>query len=351
MAIAVAAPANPYGWLRSGPFDLTLIVGAAALAIATGLTAVARPDWFTIILFLDLWLLGYHHVIATFTRLTLDSESFRDHRFLVLGLPWVVLAGTLMLGMVFGFWAIATLYLYWQFFHYTRQSYGIIRIFGRKAGEAVARDAKLTNWALYLTPLWGILYRSYQAQEKFLGMEVAYLPTHLYVVYAAGAAAAGTFLYWTFRQVRALQEGRFVPAMALYMLSHFAIFVVGYLAIEDISHGWLVLNVWHNAQYILIVWMYNANRFKGGVNPRAKLLSSLSQTRILNIFAYFGFCLFATTVVYGCIRTILKLDLFAAIPLATIVTYQTINFHHYIVDGLIWKVRKKKLRETLGIAT
>ena len=31
------------------------------------------------------------------------------------------------------------------------------------------------------------------------------------------------------------------------MASHFTIFYVGYLVIEDITHGWLVLNVWHNA--------------------------------------------------------------------------------------------------------
>ncbi len=28
----------------------------------------------------------------------------------------------------------------------------------------------------------------------------------------------------------------------------------------------------------------------------------------------------------------------------------TINFHHYIVDELIWKVRRPSLRKTLGIA-
>ena len=33
-----------------------------------------------------------------------------------------------------------------------------------------------------------------------------------------------------------------------------------------------------------------------------------------------------------------------------IVMYMTINFHHYIVDSVIWKVRKKPLQQTLGIA-
>ena len=39
---------------------------------------------------------------------------------------------------------------------------------------------------------------------------------------------------------------------------------------------------------------------------------------------------------------------YSALPLF-LVAYQTINFHHYIVDGLIWKVRKKPLRANLGL--
>ena len=34
---------------------------------------------------------------------------------------------------------------------------------------------------------------------------------------------------------------------------------------------------------------------------------------------------------------------------ATIVLYQIINFHHYIVDATIWKVRKAPMRKTLGL--
>lgn len=30
--------------------------------------------------------------------------------------------------------------------------------------------------------------------------------------------------------------------------------------------------------------------------------------------------------------------------------YQVINFHHYIVDAVIWKTRKKAVRQNLGVA-
>ncbi len=348
MSTPIAATANRCGWLRSAPFDLTLIVGVAALSLATGALVVARPHWFLAILILDLWLLGYHHVIATFTRLSFDTESFREHKFLVVVLPFIVFAGTIALGYTLGLWAIATTYLYWQWFHYTRQSYGIARIFSRKAGEPAA-DARLTTWALYLLPLWGILHRSYQRPDKFLDMDVRYLPTHAYVVYGVGAVAVAVLSFWVLRQLWAWRQGKLPVALTLYMVSHFVIFFVGYLLIEDITHGWLVINVWHNAQYILIVWIYNNNRFKDGIDRQHWLLSLLSQRRILNTIAYFSFCLLVTSMLYGAISLTLKLDFFAAIPLATIFVYQAINFHHYLVDGLIWKVRKKKMQKILGI--
>ena len=337
--------------LRNPRFDLVFIAGSAALALGTGLTVVLQPQWFPIVLMLDLWFLGYHHVIATFTRLTLDTESFKEHKFLVVALPWIILAATLSVAFTLGTWAIATTSLYWQWFHYTRQSYGIMRLYGRKAGEAVVRDTRWTIRAMYLVPLWGILHRSLQGAEKFLGTEVAYLPTHPYMVFGVEILALGAVSMWAFGQVRAWQERRFSLPLTLYMLSHFCIFYVGYIAIQHIDHGWLVLNVWHNVQYILVVWMYNNIRFKNGVDKNHWFLSLLSQEKVMNVIAYFAFTLLATTVVYGTINYTLRLDFLVAFPMAAIIIYQTVNFHHYVVDGLIWKLRKKKVRQTLGVVT
>ena len=124
LAATLSSHVQP-AWLRSPRFDLGLILGAAALALTAGLTAVRSPQWLELIVTLDLWLLGYHHVISTFTRLCFDRQSMRRHWFLVFGLPPLVLAAVMAMVLGVGAWLVVTIYFYWQWFHYTRQSYGI----------------------------------------------------------------------------------------------------------------------------------------------------------------------------------------------------------------------------------
>ena len=349
---AIAAPSGrAYGWLRGAPFDLTFVAGVAAFAIAVSLAVVGHPRLFPLVLVVDMWLLGFHHVVSTFTRLAFDSESFRAHRFLVLGLPPLVLAGVIGLVFAVGTWTLPTIYLYWQWFHYTRQSYGIAQIYRRKAGALAADSPWLGKAMIYLLPLWGILHRSQQHPATFLRQPIKVLPVPLALVQAAALATMVTIAWWLARQVRAWLEGRLPVAYTLYVLSHVVIFTVGYLSIENINYGWLTINVWHNAQYILLVWMYNNNRFRHGVDPEHRFLSALSQRN--RAVLYFLVCLAISSVFY------LALDgAFGAVGLGgrfsiltlTLAAYQTINFHHYIVDGVIWKVRRQRLQANLGLA-
>ncbi len=333
------------GWLVSGRFDMGFIGGVALLAIVSGLAVVQMPHLFGLILLLDLWLLGYHHVVATYTRLCFDRESFQQHKFLILYLPFIVFAGTVALAAGFGLWVLASIYLYWQWFHYTRQSWGISQGYRRKSADLVTEPEWFAKLAFYLIPLWGILYRSHQDPGTFLGLELRVIPVPGPLVDVVGVAACAVLALWIANRVRMWWHGRLPVAHTLYMASHFAIFAISYIAIEDISYGWLVVNIWHNLQYIIFTWMFNNRRFKEGVTPKARLLSTLSQTRSWPF--YILFCLAISTTMYAGIHFLTAEIAFITIPV--IVIYQTINFHHYIVDSLIWKVRRKSMREILGL--
>jgi hypothetical protein len=93
------------------------------------------------------------------------------------------------------------------------------------------------------------------------------------------------------------------------------------------------------------VWLFNTRRFKDGVDPEARFLSYISQPN--RLWLYLLTCVGITGIVYwGLIRTLNAL-LFAGLS-AAVVLYQIVNFHHYIVDSMIWKVRNPRMQAALG---
>jgi hypothetical protein len=338
--------ALPVGWLRGPGFDLGFVFGTAAVAVIATIVAMFDQSIFIPILMLDVWLLGAHHVVATYTRLCFDKESFRQHWFFVLVLPFIVFGGTVAMVQGVGVWVVTSLYLYWQWFHYTAQSWGVSQIYRRKSGLPLPKNNQLAKATFYLLPLWGILYRSYQAPETFLGQELRVIPVPAIAVNVVATAAVIALSLWAVARIRDAWNKRLPVAHTLYMSSHIAVFSIAYLIIDDITMGWLVINIWHNAQYVLFVWMFNTKRFKDGVDDKAPFLSYISQPK--NWWLYFGVCIALSTALYKGIEVFQ--DPLVSIGLPLLVFYQTLNFHHYIVDGRIWKVRQPALQKTLGLS-
>ena len=324
-------------WLRGLSFDIPFILGVTGLALLSGAIVLANPHLFGVILFLDLWLLGYHHVISTYTRLCFDRQSFAEHKFLLTWLPVIVLVSVVAIAKAFGVWAIATIYLYWQWFHYTRQSWGVSQAYRHRHEGGIPESENFLKFAFYGVPLFGIAYRVFQQPENFLGFDVWFPILPGWFVAALGIGATGLMLALVISRFRAWRAGRLPLAHSLYLATHFTIFFAGYFLIDDINYGWLVINIWHNAQYVLFVWMFNTKKFQGGQTKASPLLSLLSQPQ--NWVKYFLFCILLSTTIY------LSLDAMgpalALVGLAPLViVYQVINFHHYIVDSIIWKRKK-----------
>ncbi len=334
------------GWLKNLHFDLVFILGTAGLALLAGAILGIFPDWFIPILTLNIWILGYHHITATFTRLIFDWESFYKHKFLVIALPGIVFLSVILIIKAIGVWALVTIYFHWQWFHYTRQSYGISKAYMSKSQlSQIGRSVTLIT--LYLVPLWGILFRSFQNQTKFLDMEVTFFSVPELLVQGIGIITLLCIGVWAFTQFKAYQSGNFSLGLFLYMATHLVIFTAAYILIEDITHGWLVVNIWHNAQYLLFVWYFNQKRFQNETTTSHSFLSSLSQNNWASIIAYFLICLTITLIAFLSANAIAKSSLVAAIPFASLVIFQTINFHHYIVDAIIWRrPRRAPLRQS-----
>lgn len=338
-------PRSTPGLLLGTGFDGTFVLLLPLIGLASAAAVIAEPVLFPIILTMDLWLLGYHHVIATYTRLCFDRESLRQNRFVLFYLPPLVLAATLSIGLGIGVWAVVTVYLYWQWFHYARQSWGIAQIYRRKAGHQLNEPIWFSQLAIWVVPVWGILQRSAEQPAQFLGLPVWTLPVPMFVADVAGVVAAVVLAAWIGLRLRLWMRGELPVVQTLYLLSHFVMFAAAYVLIDDITFGWLAVNIWHNLQYLLFVWLFNNQKFRNGVDAKAPLLSKLSQTR--NIGLYFAATLAITVAAYGGARYLLVDVMALAVPI--ILFYQTVNFHHYIVDALIWKARKKPLQAALSL--
>jgi hypothetical protein len=334
----VEAPAAQRTFIKSESFDAMLLT----LPLATGLAAVGAvlvdSRLFTVLLLADLWLLGYHHVVATYTRLAFTVDSLRRNRFMAVDLLVLVMVATLALAFTAGAWAVATAFLYLQWFHYMRQGYGIARMYFRTTPDgqgAGARDL-IADLVIYLVPVYAIVARSSTMGTLFLELPVRAVVLPGVVVTTLGLAAAAATGVWAARSLISLLRGTLDTSYAGFVLSHVAIFLTAYVLIDDVNVGWLAINVWHNLQYVLVVWMVNTKRYASGVDPTAMLISRLSQPG--RIVAYFMTCVAISTIVYIVLgRFVFALGGGLAL---TVGLYMGINFHHYVVDAMIWKRRR-----------
>ena len=289
--------------LRDKPFDFTLVFGSLGLVFLAGATLLVEPALFYPILVIDLWVLGYHHVIATFTRLCFDKASFTERRWMIVYLLPAIAAATALVAWQLGLWVIVTIYFYWQWWHYTRQSWGISRAYRRAAPNALYEGGWLDQATFYAVPLYGILLRSSEQHPTFLTLDLWSVPVPAVLASSAGVAAAVLVALWVARRVVAAAQRRLATMHTLYMVTHFTIFAVAYVWIPDITFGWLLINIWHNFQYIAFVWLFNNRRFRSGVDPQARFLSYISQSG--RMWLYMLACIIITKAIYwGVLRTI-----------------------------------------------
>lgn len=339
------------GWLRNPTFDGFFILGIPLLAVASGFLVTFNNDLFLPVLAADLWLLGYHHVIATYTRLLFDKQSFLENKALVIYLFPAVALAVVILAMAGGAWFVTTVYLYWQWWHYTRQSEGISKAYAGKSGVRQFSNPWILRAAFYAVPLTGFLAVSNRNPAQFLYFPIRMIPVADIVLQLALLVTAALLIMWLIEQLRAYRAGQLAVPYVAYTLSHFTIYYFAYIYFEQIDYGWLTVNIWHNAQYILFVWLYNNRRFGGKPSESQKLLSTISQNG--RFWLYIATCLTLSTLIYFLITSYLSDAISSTFALTATMTgliiYQTLNFHHYIVDSIIWKLRKKSIQKNLGL--
>ncbi len=331
------------GWLKDPLFDLSFVCGIALLATAMALSTVIRPQLLLPVLAMHTWLFSYDHLIATYTKLGGRPEDRKRHRHLIWYLPPIVLVLLYTFGRACGIVGLYSLYFFWQFFHTVRQSWGIAQQYRQRAGGMPWDSVLLSEVTLWSVPLWGFLNRCAEQSAKFLYQPLWLPQVPMFVVQGFELLSAVLWIYWLYTRIQAARRGALALGHTLYMLSHLLIYLGGYILVSDITSGWLLVNVWHNVQYLAFVWLYNRRRFAAGVEADTRILSWLAQPGVLRAAMYYLGCLaVATPAAYLMLRFgegIDKVLKNSALP-AVLVLSLSFTVHHYLVDGIIWKRRK-----------
>ncbi|MEO8021391.1 hypothetical protein [Polaromonas sp.] len=344
MTTQLTVSARAHSPFLHGPwFDRLFLFGTVGLALTLGALATMSPAMFTAVVLVDIWLFASPHVIATYTRMAFDKVHIKKHWFLIFCLPPIVLVLVTMVALAYELGGLFTLYFIAQTYHVTRQSFGISRAFRRADPQAVGPD-RLSESLIYLFPFWGLLHRCATAPDFFYGYPI-HLPTvSPEVSDTAGIAAMLVCAWWAYRQIRQAMTGRLNAGHCLFVASHLLVTAVAYLWVPDITSGWLVVNIWHNLQYLLFVWLQNIRRDTqlSSTSDKRSIdtpgLQSL-MTPLKNAGKYLAACLILGAVLYEALSVAGQQLIWLGLPTVFILHF-TFNFHHYLVDGVIWKKRK-----------
>jgi hypothetical protein len=332
----VSAPAQPAGLVGARPWQRAIVLGAPLLAFVALALAWFAPRAAGWVIAADFWLLSFAHVASTFTRTVFRRDDRREHRSLLVSSALVAIAMTVSLVLAGGVRALTTVYFFWQTYHYARQSRGIHRAL-RRAAERPAGEL-LSDAVLYLTALWAIASRCADGPQTFFSYPLWVPPVPRT---AAAIVAALAFVAIVAKVLSALREAVREPDAIErdlwhhgFLLGHVAVFVTGYALVRDPTIGWLGVNVWHNAQYLLFAYAFNHRRFAGPLAHERSTVASMSRNAAL----FYGVCVALGAAGYVSVLGLSRLgtSLIPWFPLY-VVLVQTMNFQHYLADASLWR--------------
>jgi hypothetical protein len=325
-------------------YDVVFIFGTFALALTLGALASISASMLMAVVFLDVWLFANPHIIATYTRIGSNKADVKKHWFLIFILPALVLVAVAVIAVAYEVAGLFTFYLFAQTYHVSRQSFGIARAYKRLAPQPFLQD-RLSQGLIYLFPLWGLLNWCAQDSAVFLGYPISLPVVSPVLVNTIGGIAVVAAVWWVLRQYRKAPSDGSSQRHDWFLVSHVCIFAVAYLWVNDLTLGWLMVNIWHNFQYLLFVW--SRNRKQEALSPdhvNSVAPSAFMPTRLVlpwkSASKYAAFCLLAGAAFYEVLDVFGRQLLWLGLPTVLILHF-TINFHHYLVDGVIWKRRHR----------
>jgi Flp pilus assembly protein TadD len=330
-----------------GPFHDLAFILLTPLAILLAFTVAGKMGWVDgLVVFALASAMG--HYLPGILRAYGDRALFHRYRARLIAAPLFLFASVLLLAW-FNYNFVFLLVGLWGAWHWTMQVYGFARIYDARSGPKGTTPPLLerTVCILWFGMCVFVLNDVLQViVTNFYESGGAVLPAEsvLWFIRAwMGATAAVTVLYVVHTLLIVRDGGRPNPVKFIFILVTFVYLKYTAAQIDRPAVGYAMFEMWHDIQYLSIVWVFNLSRARK--NPEAGgFIRFLFRPRAAMALAYVALCL-----AFGALTHAWHLFEDATwIRLAAAVVPGTAMLHYYL-DGFIWRIREPETRAALGV--
>jgi hypothetical protein len=344
---ASLAPRRSSPWILDRWRDLLLFVGTPVLLIPIFTAAQARWSAQDIFLFVGAFGAMGHH-LPGMIRAYGDRALFDRFKIRFVVAPLSILA-VCVWSSIYNIQAVQLVAMAWGIWHGMMQTYGFCRIYDAKASARAATRARVDlalcfAWfsaAVLLSPMrFRTLFELYYESGGPVVASAAVEAIRMAVVVALGLVTI-VFLWRQWSDWRAARGAS--PVKITLLVSSIAFWWYCNNGVQNILVGIALFEVFHDVQYLAIVWIYNRTRVErdksigGFMRFVFRRSGALIGVYIGLVMAYGAIGLTQSAVTAEWIRH----------GLIGIVTASALL--HFYYDGFIWKVREAQTRTMLGI--
>jgi Flp pilus assembly protein TadD len=345
-AVPSAAPKKTL-WILNSWRDLILYVGTPLFLVPMFLLAQVRWRAQDIYLFVAAFGAMGHH-LPGMIRAYGDRALFERFRWRFIFAPIFLIS----VCVAFYWWdlkGIVLVVFFWGVWHGMMQTYGFCRIYDAKTGSFAALTRRLdfatcATWfaaGVLLSPqrMADTLETYYASGGPFIQ---PWLLHNAQQVMLGGAIAVSVLFLFNFSRMWA--EGkRPNPVKLALLITSIAFWWYCNNGVTNILAGIALFEVFHDVQYLSLVWIYNRSRVEkdssigGFMRFVFRRSGSLIGLYIGLVFAYGSLGYFSSHLEIETVKRVLT-GVVAASGLL-----------HFYYDGFIWKVRDRSTRENLGL--
>ena len=344
---APASASRPKLWILDSWRDLILYVGTPLLLMPVFALAQSRWSPQDIYLFVAAFGAMGHH-LPGMIRAYGDRALFERFKWRFILAPLFLLA----VCTAFFWWDLKGILLvvfFWGVWHGLMQTYGFCRIYDAKTGtfDVITRRldfAMCVIWfatAVALSPyrLSDTLDTYYLCGGPFIPPTVVHHGQQL-VLWTAIAVSVLFLIHFGRMWIVGKRPN---PVKVALLITSIAFWWYCNNLVANILVGIALFEVFHDVQYLSLVWIYNRNRVEKDSNIGGFMRFVFRRSGSL-MGLYVGLVFAYGSLAY--INGHLGIDTVKRI-LTGVVTASTLL--HFYYDGFIWKVRERSTRQSLGL--